>query len=70
MTGKTNGVLVQADVAEDWEVLYYEGRNQPWTLGHELSYQNDRSHGRWRNAEVIKFCETLGEAEARSRMAL
>ncbi len=70
MTGKNNAVPVQADVPQDWAVLYYEGRSQPWTLSHELSYQNDRHRGRWRNAEVIKFCLTLGEAEARSRMAL
>ena len=70
MKGQNNGVPVQADVPQGWQVLRYEGRRQPWTLSFRLSYQNDRHQGWGRSAQVIRFCGTLAEAEAASRLAL
>jgi len=68
--GKNNGVPVQADVPQGWQVLRYGDREQPWTLSFRLSYQNDRHQGWGRSAQVIRFCGTLAEAEARSKQTL
>ncbi len=65
MRGKNNGVPVLADLPMGWEVLHYEGRKQPWTLYHELARDKHR-----KESEVVRFCVTLAEAQAVSRIPL
>ena len=70
MKGQNTGVPVQADVPHGWRVLHYLDREQPWTLSRSLSYGNDRHKGDWRNWEVVRFCDSRGEAEHVSRLPL
>ncbi len=56
MQGKNNGVPVQPDLPQGYEMAYHEEREQKWTLYHKLDWAKHRQ-----KAEVVRFCETLGE---------
>ena len=57
MQGKHNGIPVHAKVPKGWVVAYYGDREQPWTLYRALNVPvNGRSY------EVIRFCDTAGDA--------